>query len=62
MTNHPLFDIAARIAHIFVVGMSIAAFAAVPIVLAIALLEPLNATATAPRGVLKAARCSLRPM
>ena len=38
MTNHPLYDIAAVIAHIFVVGMSIAAFVAVPILLAIALL------------------------
>jgi hypothetical protein len=38
MTNHPLYDIAVVIAHIFVVGMSVAAFAAVPILLVIALL------------------------
>lgn len=36
--NHPLYDIAVVIAHLFVVGMSVAAFAAVPILLAIALL------------------------
>ena len=38
MTNHPLYDLAVLFAHIFVVGMSIAAFAAVPILLALALL------------------------
>lgn len=36
--DHPLYDIAVVIAHLFVVGMSVAAFAAVPILLAIALL------------------------
>jgi hypothetical protein len=36
--NHPIYDIAVVIAHIFVVGMSIAAFAAVPILLVVALL------------------------
>ena len=38
MTTHPLYDIAVVIAHIFVVGMSVAAFVAVPILLVIALL------------------------
>jgi hypothetical protein len=38
MTNHPLYDIAVVIAHIFVVGMSVAAFVAVPVLLALALL------------------------
>jgi hypothetical protein len=38
MTNHPLYDIAVVIAHIFVVRMSVAAVAAVPILLIIALL------------------------
>jgi hypothetical protein len=36
--NHPLYDIAAALARIFVVGMTITAFVAVPIMLAIALL------------------------
>lgn len=38
MTNHPLYDLAVLFSHIFVVGMSIAAVAAVPIMIAIALL------------------------
>ncbi len=38
MTDHPLYDIAVLVAHVFVVGMSIAAFVAVPILLALALL------------------------
>ena len=38
MTNHPLYDVAAALARIFVVGMTITAFVAVPIMLAIALL------------------------
>ena len=38
MTNHPLYDIAAALARIFVVGMTITAFIAVPIMLTIALL------------------------
>ena len=38
MTNHPLYDIAAALARIFVVGMTITAFVAVPIMLTIALL------------------------
>jgi hypothetical protein len=38
MTNHPLYDIAVVIAHIFVVGMSVAAVAAVPIIVVIDLL------------------------
>lgn len=38
MTNHPLFDLAVLISHVFVVGMSMAAFVAVPILLAIALI------------------------
>jgi hypothetical protein len=38
MTNHPLYDMAAAFARIFVLGMTIAAFVAVPIMLAVALL------------------------
>ena len=38
MTNHPLYDLAAAFARIVVVGMTITAFVAVPIMLAIALL------------------------
>jgi hypothetical protein len=38
MTNHPLYDIAAALARIFVVVMTVTAFVAVPIMLAIALL------------------------
>jgi hypothetical protein len=38
MTNHPLCHLAVLIAHVFVVGMSIAAFVAVPVLLAFALL------------------------
>jgi hypothetical protein len=38
MTNHPLYDIAAVLGRIFVVGMTITAFVAVPVMLAIALL------------------------
>jgi len=38
MTSHPLYDIAVLLAHVFVVGMSIAAFVTVPILLAVALL------------------------
>ena len=38
MTNHPLYDIASAFARIFVVGMTITAFVAVPVMLAIALL------------------------
>ncbi len=38
MTNHPLFDLAVLISHVFVVGMSTAAFVAVPILLALAVL------------------------
>jgi hypothetical protein len=38
MPNHPLYDFAVLVAHVFVVGMSIAAFVAVPILLALALL------------------------
>jgi hypothetical protein len=38
MTNHPYYDLAVLFARIFVVGMSIAAVVAVPIMIAIALL------------------------
>ena len=38
MKNHPLYDLAALFGEIFVVGISVAAFAAVPILLAFALL------------------------
>ena len=38
MTKHPLYDLAVLIAHVFVVGMSIAVFVAVPIPLASLLL------------------------
>jgi hypothetical protein len=38
MTNHPLYDFAAMLARIFVVGMTVTAFVAVPVMLAIALL------------------------
>jgi hypothetical protein len=38
MTNHPLSDIAAALARMFVLGMTITAFVAVPILLAVALL------------------------
>ena len=38
MTNHPLYDIAAVLARILVVGMTITAFVAVPVMLAIAFL------------------------
>jgi hypothetical protein len=38
MTNHPLYDIAAALARMFVLGMTITAFVAVPILLAVALL------------------------
>jgi hypothetical protein len=38
MTNHPFYDLAVLFAHIFVVGLSITAVAAVPIMVAIALL------------------------
>jgi hypothetical protein len=36
MTNHPLYDLAAAFGRIFVIGMTITAFVAVPIMLAIA--------------------------
>ncbi len=38
MTPHPFLDLAAQFARVFVVGMSIAAVVAVPVVLVIALL------------------------
>jgi hypothetical protein len=38
MTPHPFFDLAAQFARLFVVGMSIAAVAAVPFLLILALL------------------------
>jgi hypothetical protein len=38
MTPHPILDLAAQFARIFVVGMSIAALVAVPILLIVALL------------------------
>ena len=38
MTKHPLYDMAAALARVFVVGMTISAFLAVPIMLAVAFL------------------------
>jgi len=38
MTKHPFYDLAEALARVFVVGMTVTAFLAVPVMLAIALL------------------------
>jgi hypothetical protein len=38
MTKHPFYDIAEALARVFVLGMTITAFLAVPVMLAIAIL------------------------